>query len=126
FGRGIGGKYMTALDVTAPGTFLQQSLQTNGPIVLWSRGNPDTTDGTPTGTPAHDANDAAAYLKMGQTWSTPGGVRRLYQERDEPEHPGGGELRGLHGFRLRRHFWVLNRRAALRRHDVLRPRRTHR
>jgi hypothetical protein len=71
FGRGISGKYLTALDVTAPGTFLQQALQTNGPIPLWNRGNPDTIDGTAGGTLVHDANDANAYKTMGQTWSTP-------------------------------------------------------
>lgn len=71
FGRGISGKYLTALDVTAPGTFLQQALQTNGPVPLWNRGNPDTVDGTAAGSPVHDANDTNAYLTMGQTWSTP-------------------------------------------------------
>ncbi|HKC11673.1 MAG TPA: hypothetical protein VKI41_06410, partial [Vicinamibacteria bacterium] len=71
FGRGISGKYFTALDVTAPGTLLQQALVTNGPIPLWNRGNPDTTDGTTGGTQVNGGSDYNAYLGMGQTWSTP-------------------------------------------------------
>lgn len=70
-GRGIGGKYLTALDVTAPGEFTTHSLETNGPIPLWSRGNPDTQDGLPTGTLNNTAADATAYSRMGQTWSVP-------------------------------------------------------
>jgi hypothetical protein len=71
FGRGISGKYFSALDVTAPGTFLQQALVTNGPIPLWNRGNPDTTDGTSGGPQVNGASDFTAYTGMGQTWSTP-------------------------------------------------------
>lgn len=74
FGRGIAGRYMTALDVTAPGPFTQGSLSTTGPIVLWNRGNPDTQNGV-VGGPANNTvsgnNDAAAYADMGQTWSVP-------------------------------------------------------
>jgi hypothetical protein len=71
FGRGPGGKHITALDVTAPGAYTKLSTQAQGPIALWSRGNPDTQDGTLGGTVSHDAADAAAYAKMGETWSVP-------------------------------------------------------
>jgi len=73
FGRGIGGKYYTALDVTAPGTFQRQALTTNGPIPLWNRGNPDTNIGPRAGgTPNNPTGpDLGAYAHMGQTWSTP-------------------------------------------------------
>jgi hypothetical protein len=71
FGRGIGGKYLTALDVTAPGEFTVQSLNTNPPIPLWSRGNPDTQNGLPAGVANNNAADALAYTQMGQTWSVP-------------------------------------------------------
>jgi hypothetical protein len=70
FGRGPGGKYYTALDVTAPGPFTRLSLDTNPPWVMWNRGNPDTVDGTPGGA-AVNAPDTAAYATMGQTWSVP-------------------------------------------------------
>ena len=71
FGRGIAGKYLTVLDVTAPGPFTQIALKTTGPIPFWSRGNPDTTDGTTGGTQVNGPSDYNAYLKMGQTWSLP-------------------------------------------------------
>ena len=71
FGRGIGGKYLTALDVTAPGPFTQGSLSTTGPIPLWNRGNPDTQDGLAGGTVNNNTDDATAYLEMGETWSVP-------------------------------------------------------
>src|SRR5206468_4117309 len=72
FGRGIGGKYFTALDVTGPGTFHTQALMTNGPIPLWNRGNPDTNIGPrPGGVPNNTLADQTAYSHMGQTWSTP-------------------------------------------------------
>jgi hypothetical protein len=71
FGRGIAGNHMTAIDVTAPGTFKTPYLQTTGPIPLWSRGNPDTTDGVVGGPAVHNATDTAAYATMGQTWSLP-------------------------------------------------------
>jgi hypothetical protein len=70
FGRGPGGKYYTALDVTSPGQFTRAALQTNPPWIMWNRGNPDTVDGTPTGTPVN-ASDTVAYSKMGETWSVP-------------------------------------------------------
>ncbi len=104
FGRGIGGRYYTALDVTNPGPFTWCALPmpsqtcpapsdtkgTNPPLVLWSRGNPDTQDGTATGTANSATNspraqlgsasnlpidqgvtDATAYATMGQSWSVP-------------------------------------------------------
>jgi hypothetical protein len=71
FGRGIAGKYYTALDITAPGPFTEGSLATKGPIPLWSRGNPDTIDLTSGGTANHSSADTTAYALMGQTWATP-------------------------------------------------------
>ncbi|HVR72198.1 MAG TPA: hypothetical protein VMT87_15245 [Vicinamibacteria bacterium] len=71
FGRGIGGKHLSALDVTAPGPFTASSLSTAPPIALWNRGNPDTQDGTLGGTRNNNTGDYNAYLGMGQTWSVP-------------------------------------------------------
>ncbi|PYQ15518.1 MAG: hypothetical protein DMF80_08670 [Acidobacteria bacterium] len=78
-GRGIGGTYYTSLDVTAPERFNRSALDTNLPYNMWSRGNPDTQDGTPTGAanaltdPTGDEGDVdgTAYAKMGETWSVP-------------------------------------------------------
>ncbi len=71
FGRGIGGKYLTAIDVTAPGPYTEAALDTTPPIPLWSRGNPDTADGLPAGSASGTPVDTAAYAKMGETWSIP-------------------------------------------------------
>jgi hypothetical protein len=55
-GRGPGGKYLTALDVTVPGPTTMAHLSTTPPIVMWNRGKGDgTTD----------------YDGMGETWSVP-------------------------------------------------------
>jgi hypothetical protein len=72
-GRGKGGKYLTAIDVTAPGMFTDTALSDSltMPIFLWSRGNPDTTNGQSGGTKAHDQADYDGYLTMGETWSVP-------------------------------------------------------
>ena len=72
-GRGKGGSYLTAIDVTAPGMFTDLALSDNivGPIVLWNRGNPDTTNGKTAGTKANTQADYDAYATMGQTWSVP-------------------------------------------------------
>ena len=72
-GRGKGGKYLTAIDVTSPGMFTDRALSNNivGPIFLWSRGNPDTTNGKTGGTKSHDQADYDGYLTMGETWSVP-------------------------------------------------------
>jgi hypothetical protein len=48
-GRGPGGKYLTALDVTAPGPTTTASLSTAPPIPVWNR----------------------TYSGMGETWSIP-------------------------------------------------------
>lgn len=91
FGRGIAGKYLTALDVTAPGPYTATALATTGPIPLWSRGNPDTQDGQPTSTPYNnDAADKAYYTGMGQTWSIPAvafvdSTNTVYQTARRPE-----------------------------------------
>ena len=76
FGRGIGGKYFTALDVTSPAKFNEGSLTSAPPIAMWSRGNPDTQSGSATGTDYNNttsagAADFTAYSGMGQTWSVP-------------------------------------------------------
>lgn len=77
-GRGAGGKFLTALDVTTTGPFVLPALQTNLPVVVWNRGNPDTNDGRPksasnsyNNTTSAGSTDYDAYLKMGQTWSVP-------------------------------------------------------
>ena len=67
FGRGPGGKHVTALDVTAPGPFTRSALETNPPYVMWNRGNPDVDQA---GIPIRAA-DTIPYSFMGQTWSTP-------------------------------------------------------
>jgi len=60
-GRGPGGNYLTALDVTMPGPTTTASLSTTPPIVMWNRGNGDgLTDAS-----------ATAYANMGETWSVP-------------------------------------------------------
>jgi hypothetical protein len=75
-GRGPGGKYISALDITGTGPFTRNSLETGLPTVYWNRGNPDTIDGSSTGTasattaPAdRGATDLTAYAQMGETWS---------------------------------------------------------
>jgi hypothetical protein len=74
-GRGKGGKYLTAIDVTAPGMFTDLALSDDitMPIFLWSRGNPDTTNGKVGGTPSNPTEplDLANYATMGETWSVP-------------------------------------------------------
>jgi len=74
FGRGQGGKYMTALDVTAPGPFTRLSVNSEPPLIVWNRGNPDTNNGRTTalgGVVNYSPSDYATYLKMGETWSVP-------------------------------------------------------
>ncbi len=73
FGRGQEGKYLTALDVTAPGPYPTLALASMPPIVLWNRGNPDTQDGTLTGTKNNTLTngDFDAYKLLGETWSVP-------------------------------------------------------
>lgn len=71
FGRGPGGKYLTAIDVTAPGTFTTPADKTNPPWVMWSRGNVDSQDGTVGGADNNNSTDRTAYAEMGQTWSIP-------------------------------------------------------
>jgi len=95
FGRGIGGKYVTALDVTGTGPYTQRALRTGGPIPLWSRGNPDSPDGV-VGNAVNNgtALDRAAYTRMGETWSLPtvafiDRTALLYQT---PRRPDGVEF----------------------------------
>jgi hypothetical protein len=71
FGRGPGGKYLTAIDVTSPGAFTVSALDTNPPWLMWSRGNPDTVDGTAAGAAIHNATDQTLFADMGETWSYP-------------------------------------------------------
>ncbi len=70
-GRGLGGKYYTALDVTELGEFTRTSLTAVLPKVLWVRGNPDTQNGKAAGPLNGSAGDKTAYADLGQTWSTP-------------------------------------------------------
>jgi hypothetical protein len=69
FGRGIAGKYYTALDITSPGQFNRSSLDTLPAFPIWSRGNPDTQRGVLGGGP--NGIGGADYAKMGETWSVP-------------------------------------------------------
>jgi hypothetical protein len=74
FGRGPGGKYYTALDVTGPGAFTLKALETNPPWVLWSRGNVDTQTGVAVasgGVVNGTAGDELLYRDMGESWSVP-------------------------------------------------------
>ncbi len=74
FGRGIGGKYLTALDITNPISIKRDSMSddiVHPPLIFWNRGNPDTQDGTAGGAANHSSFDSEAYAKMGQTWSVP-------------------------------------------------------
>jgi hypothetical protein len=91
-GRGIGGKYVTAIDVTSPGPYTTTALQTVGPIPLWSRGNPDTVDGRPSGADNGTSAEKAAYARMGETWSlptvafvNPDGANPVYRTTRRPE-----------------------------------------
>jgi hypothetical protein len=61
FGRGPGGKFYTALDVTTPGPFTRNALKANPPWVMWNRGNAE--GGVDPDIPEFDL--------MGQTWSVP-------------------------------------------------------
>jgi hypothetical protein len=80
-GRGAGGKYLSGLDVTVPGPFTLNSLQTRPPIIVWNRGNLDTSDGNcksgtagcsaATNSYNNNAADFSGYQKMGETWSVP-------------------------------------------------------
>jgi Tfp pilus tip-associated adhesin PilY1 len=74
-GRGIGGKYITALDVTGTGPYTLKASAAGGPIPLWSRGNPDVQFGALGGSNnyAIAVGDAekTAFEKMGETWSVP-------------------------------------------------------
>jgi hypothetical protein len=73
-GRGAGGKFLSALDVTVAGPFTTKSNRTQLPLVVWNRGNADTSDGAvKSGSNSYNnnVNDYNAYLKMGETWSTP-------------------------------------------------------
>jgi hypothetical protein len=93
FGRGIAGKYYTAIDITAPGRFNQTSLSTAPPIVMWSRGNPDTQSGSPTGTDYNNsAADFTAYSGMGQTWSVPAISFVTAAAHKTPRRPNGTEF----------------------------------
>ena len=76
FGRGMGGKYLTAMDITAIGSLTSPVLQTQLPAVIWNRGNPDTVDGLPGSSPQNGSPlDNTLYLDMGMTWSTPAVAR---------------------------------------------------
>ena len=78
FGRGIGGKYVTALDVTAPGPSPPRASTRWARSRVWNRGNPDTPDGLVTN---------ADEQQHGP------GPDRLRRDGPDLVHPGGG-LRG--------------------------------
>ena len=118
-GRGKGGKYMTAIDVTAPGPVHRARRPRQdtpvGPIILWSRGNPDTSNGAVQGQAGaainNNQDDYDAYLKMGETWSVPAFayIGRDMARADNPTRkvtatPASQRdgLRPLRGLRLRR------------------------
>jgi hypothetical protein len=63
FGRGAGGKYLTALDVTAPGPHTRGAAATNPPWVAWNLGN-RALDLTGT-------EIEPVFRRMGETWSVP-------------------------------------------------------
>lgn len=86
-GRGRGGSHYTALDITSPGSYRRNALETNLPGIIWSRGNPDTQDGTDGGTLNHTAADRAAYSGMGQTWSVPA-LARVHARAADGATPG--------------------------------------
>ncbi len=95
FGRGIGGKYYTALDVTAPGPFTQKSLSAAAPIPLWSRGNPDTVNGLAGGTANNTTSgntDGTQYASLGQTWSVPAVAFVSAGDNITARTPGGVEF----------------------------------
>ena len=100
FGRGQGGKHMTAIDVTAPGPFTRLSVETEAPIVVWSRGNPDTDNGRLTTDPDpalvgvvnNSATDYANYLKMGETWSVPSVGYVTAADYPTPRKPSGTDF----------------------------------
>lgn len=93
FGRGAGGKYLTALDVTAPGPLTRAALDhINPPLVLWNRGNPDTRNGAVGGPPNNSLvgnGDAATYAQMGETWSIPAVVPGERGDNVTPRTAGG-------------------------------------
>lgn len=70
FGRGIAGKYYTALDITSSGQSNRASLDTLPPFPMWSRGNPDTQRGALGGAP-NGVGSAEYNRGMGETWSVP-------------------------------------------------------
>jgi hypothetical protein len=109
-GRGKGGKYMTAIDVTSPAPFTELAMPASGsppvgPIILWSRGNPDTNNGTTTGVKNNAYSAAAgtfdynAYAKMGETWSVPAlaYVGRDMARADDPSKKATATLRKAKG-----------------------------
>jgi len=107
-GRGKGGKYVTAIDVTAPAPFTELTMPASGsppvgPIILWSRGNPDTSTGARQGQPGASLSntqvDYDAYLKMGETWSVPAlaYVGRAMARTDDPSKKATATVRKPNG-----------------------------
>jgi hypothetical protein len=99
-GRGAGGKSVSGLDVTVPGPFTTQSNKTRLPLVVWNRGNPDTSDGlVKSGANSYNnnSNDYNAYLKMGETWSVPAIGFVTAANNVTARKPGGVEFVGWMG-----------------------------
>lgn len=63
-GRGPGGKFYTAIDVTGPGPFTRAALDTNPPFVMWNIGNEAPVAGV-------DPTSDDDYDGMGESWSVP-------------------------------------------------------
>ena len=100
FGRGAGGKFYTALDVTSPGPFTRNALKANPPWVMWNRGN---VDGGPD-------PDISAFDLMGQTWSVPA-VGNLAVTGSNPEwvaFVGSGYGTGANAANEGKTFYTLN------------------
>jgi hypothetical protein len=57
--------------VTTAGPYPTLANNSLPPVVLWTRGNPDTLDGTTGGTPVRSSTERDHFKKMGQTWSVP-------------------------------------------------------
>jgi hypothetical protein len=99
-GRGAGGKSVLGLDVTVPGPFTTQSNKTRLPLVVWNRGNPDTSDGlVKSGANSYNnnSNDYNAYRKMGETWSVPAIGFVTAANNVTARKPGGVEFVGWMG-----------------------------
>jgi len=93
FGRGPGGKFYTALDVTAPGPFTRNALKTNPPWVMWNQGNTGVAGNT--------------FEQMGETWSVPA-VGNLSGSPEWVAFTGSGYGTGINAANEGTTFYTLN------------------